>query len=178
MRLEERFTSRPVLGETTGDVINPPIQEDSEPVNRTMSGRRIVSLAVPITTFVLVVSVLGPCAKRKAESVQCGNQMASIGSAALLWAEEHNGSLPSELLGMSNYLGTTRILFCPGDHSHKLAESWASFTPSQSSYEIVSSGLRAGDTNAVFLRCKVHGHIGYADATVFDGVRRRTKKIL
>jgi hypothetical protein len=52
---------------------------------------------------------------------------------------------------------------------------WAVFTPADSSYEIVTPGLKDGDTNGVFLRCRIHGYLGYADATVFDGVRRRTK---
>lgn len=128
--------------------------------------------------FVLVVGALvvaAPWAKRKAESVSCGNYMASIGCAARLWAEDHDGHLPSDLLSMSNEVITPKILVCPGDHARQPAASWAVFTPADSSYEIVTPGLKDGDTNGVFLRCKIHGHLGYADATVFDGVRRRTK---
>ena len=60
-------------------------------------------------------------------------------------------------------------------HGRQAAANWVTFTPADSSYEIVTPGLPDGDTNGVFLRCKIHGHLGYADATVFDGVRRRTK---
>lgn len=122
-----------------------------------------------------VLVVAASWGKRKAESAQCGNHMASIGCAARLWASEHDDHLPSDLLSMSNEVIATKILICPGDHSRPPAASWATFIPTDSSYEIVTPGLRDGDTNGVFLRCKIHGHLGYADATVFDGFRRRTK---
>jgi hypothetical protein len=49
------------------------------------------------------------------------------------------------------------------------------FTTNDSSYEILRPGMSAdGHTNA-FFRCAVHGHFGFADGTVFDGTRRRTK---
>jgi hypothetical protein len=76
---------------------------------------------------------------------------------------------------MSNELIMTKILICPAEHKRQPAASWASFTSENSSYEILVGGLRDGDTNGVFLRCKIHGHLGYADGTVFDGVRRRLK---
>ena len=128
--------------------------------------------------LVLVVCALvvaAPAAKRKAESVQCGNYMASIGCAAGLWASDHDGHLPSDLLSMSNEVVTPKTLVCPGDYSRRPAASWSVFTPADSSYEIMTPGLKEGDTNGVFLRCKIHGHLGYADTTVYDGVRRRTK---
>lgn len=114
-------------------------------------------------------------ANGKAESVQCGNYMASIGYAARLWASEHDDHLPSDLLSMSNEVTVPKILVCPGDHLRKPAPSWIEFAPEYSSYEIVTPSLKEGDRNGVFLRCKIHGHLGYADATVYDGVRRRTK---
>ena len=140
-----------------------------------MSKRRIIILTMTLAVVVVALALVAPSAKRKAESVQCGNYMASIGCAARVWAGDHDDHLPSDFLSMSNEVIATEILICPGDHSRPPAASWATFTPSDSSYEIVTPGLRDGDTNGVFLRCKIHGHLGYADATVFDGVRRRTK---
>ena len=67
------------------------------------------------------------------------------------------------------------MLHCPGDRSHPAAPNWAVFTPENSSYEMMTSGSRTGDSNQVILRCRVHGHLLYADDTVFDGVRRRRK---
>ncbi len=140
-----------------------------------MSKRRIILIAVTLVTALTALALAAPVAKRKAESVSCGNSMVSIGCAARLWANDHDDHLPSDLLSMSNEVTAIKILICPGDHSLQPAASWAAFTPADSSYEIVTPGLRNGDTNGVFLRCKTHKHLGYADGTVVDGVRRRTK---
>jgi hypothetical protein len=140
-----------------------------------MSKPRVTILAAVLLLVVSALVIAAPMAKRKLESVACGNYMASIGCAARLWAGDHDGHLPSDLLSMSNEVIAPKILVCPGDHSRQPSASWATFTPANSSYEIVTPGLRDGDTNGVFLRCKIHGHLGYADATVFDGVRRRKK---
>jgi hypothetical protein len=115
-------------------------------------------------------------AKRQAESMMCGNYMCSICIGARSWAFDNNGQMPSDFLSMSNELATPRILICPGDRERQPAPQWAALTPEQSSYEIVTMRLHEGDSNGVFLRCRFHtNHIGYADGTVFDGSRRRTK---
>lgn len=90
------------------------------------------------------------------------------------WATEHGDHYPTNLLYLSNQVGT-RWLVCPSDSSRWPPSDWSSFTPEQSSYELVSPGIAQIDTNSVFLRCRVHGHMSYTDATVFDGTRRRHK---
>jgi hypothetical protein len=101
--------------------------------------------------------------------------MVSIGLAARLWAKDHNGYLPSDLKSISNELVSTKILVCPGDQNRQPAESWQVLSAIVSSYEIVTTNLIESDTNEVFLRCKIHAHLGFGDGTVFDGVRRRAK---
>jgi hypothetical protein len=113
--------------------------------------------------------------KRHAESVGCGNYMASIGCGAKTWALDNEGRLASDFRSMSNELATTKILICPGDHQRAPAKDWTSLDPTNCSYEILAPGMRADDTTNVYFRCKIHGHLGYADGTVFDGKRRRTK---
>jgi len=140
-----------------------------------MNKRRIIIFATILIAIVVAVGLATPMVKRKAESISCGNFMSSIGCAARFWAGDNDGYLPSDLLSISNELITTKILICPGDHARQAAHRWDLFTLANSSYEIVTPNLLDGDTNGVFLRCKIHGHIGYADATVFDGIRRRTK---
>jgi len=76
---------------------------------------------------------------------------------------------------MSNELATPKLLVCPGDRMRVPAKDWASLAPTNCSYEIVAPGMNADDTTNVYFRCKLHGHLGYADGTVFDGKRRRTK---
>jgi hypothetical protein len=108
--------------------------------------------------------------------MMCGNYMCSICFGARTWAVDNNGQMPSDFLSMSNELATPRILICPGDHLRQPATTWSALTPERSSYEILTMHLRDGDSNGVFLHCKFHtNHIGYADGTVFDGTRRRTK---
>jgi hypothetical protein len=35
--------------------------------------------------------------------------------------------------------------------------------------------MPADDFSNAFFRCTIHGHLGFADGTMFDGIRRRTK---
>lgn len=110
-----------------------------------------------------------PAIKRHVKMVNCSNQMhAVLFVACYLWPDEHNGHLPSDFLSMSNELGTPKMLVCSGDHSHQPATSWASFTTNNCSYEIVSPGLLKSDTNRIFMRCSIHGYVGYADDRLLD----------
>lgn len=139
-----------------------------------MHSRHLLILA--LATVLILAACTAPSPERRAESVSCGNYMCSICIAARTWAMDNADYLPSDFLSMSNEVSSPRILICPGDHSRHPAANWASFTPDQSSYEIVTPHLRDMDTNGVFLRCKFHhDHVGYADGTVFDGVTRRRK---
>lgn len=92
-----------------------------------------------------------------------------------MWADDHDGSLPTDFVSMSNEINTTKILVCAADHKRQPATNWTSLTLDNCSYELLSPGLPATNLNTEILRCMVHGHVGYADGTVFDGVRRRRK---
>ncbi|MCX6902967.1 MAG: hypothetical protein NTW03_05725 [Verrucomicrobia bacterium] len=50
---------------------------------------------------------------------------------------------------------------------------WPAFTSENCTYEIVSPGMRSDETNKVFMRCTIHGHLGYGDGSFLDGARRR-----
>src|SRR5205809_1020504 len=108
-----------------------------------MRSRRFISLAALIAPAI-IVACTAPSAKQRAESIACGNYMCSICIAARTWALDGDGHLPSDFLSMSNELSSPRLLICPGDHSHRPARNWASFTPQQSSYEIISLHLLEG----------------------------------
>jgi hypothetical protein len=94
-----------------------------------------------------------------------------------MYANDHDGAMPSDFHQMCpTYIDNPRTLICPGDKARRPATDWSSFTPDNCSYEIVAPGVRSdAHRDTVFLRCKVHGHVGYLDATVFDGKHRRTK---
>jgi hypothetical protein len=83
--------------------------------------------------------------------------------------------MPSNLVSMSNELITTKLLVCPGDHERHPAADWASVRASNRSYEIVTPGLRFGESNTLFLSCKIHGYNGYANDILLDASGKRVK---
>jgi hypothetical protein len=137
--------------------------------------RRRYLIAVVAVLAGGAVCFLIPRAKQRVEAHGCGNSMVSICFAGRIWADDNGECFPPDLLSLSNEVATPKILICPGDHSRKPAASWASFTPEQSSFEMVAPSLRSGDTNTVFLRCKIHGNVGYADGSVFVNGKRHRK---
>ncbi len=142
-----------------------------------MSKTRFILFA----SSILVVMAVGGfvltavASKRRAEALGCASGVTSISLAVRVWAEDNGGVCASNFVCMSNELSTPKILVCPADHRRQSARDWASFTPANCSYEILAPGLRVEDTNTAVVRCKVHGHLGYTDCTVFDGLRRRHK---
>ena len=131
-------------------------------------------LGVFLVGFVLL-AISKPKLKRWSESVSCGNYMSSIGCAAQIWAGDNGNHLADNFLVMSNELCTPKIMICPGDKIRKPAENWATFTTNNCSYEILRPGMPDDDFSNVYFRCTIHGHLGFADGTVYDGKQRRTK---
>jgi len=129
-----------------------------------------------VVAAVGAVVAYGPAARRHAEAINCGNQAHVIlFTACYDWANEHGGYMPSNLVSMSNELITPKLLVCPGDHERHAAADWASVTASNNIYEIVAQGLRVGESNAGFLRCKIHGYTGYANGVLFDASGRNVR---
>ena len=131
-------------------------------------------LGVKTIGFVLL-GLAKPCLQRWAESVSCGNYMSDIGCGACIWAGENSNHLADNFLCMSNELVTPKILICPGDKNRKPTDSRAAFATNNCSYEILQPVLSADDGTNAYFRCLIHGHLGFADGTVFDGNRSRTK---
>jgi hypothetical protein len=139
-----------------------------------MRARSIIAAVVIVASIGVGVVALSR-AKERAGFSACGNYLTSIGCAARLWSNDHGDQFPPDLLSMSNEVVTPKIYVCPGDHTRQPAASWASFTPEQSSFEVVTPSLREGDTNRVFLRCKIHGSVVYGDGSVFVHGQRHYK---
>jgi len=143
-----------------------------------MRTRRVIIVAIALAILAVAALVFGSsAAKRRAESISCGNYVVAIMCAARMWSNDHNERLPPDLLNMSNELNSPKILHCPGDHARERVRIFSEFTEAHSSYEVLAPGALEWNTNTVFLRCKVHGHLGYTDGTVFDGKRRRRKDL-
>ena len=141
-----------------------------------MKRRDVIFILVGIFA---IAAVLYPFAtarsKSWAESVSCGNYISSIALASRVWADDNNQHMADNFLCMSNELATPKILICPSDKDRKPAEHWTTFTTNNCSYEILRPGMPESDTTNAYFRCTIHGHLGFADGTAFDGKQRRTK---
>ena len=132
--------------------------------------RRITfgSFTMFAVAFLLVIASI-PYAKHYVETRRCGKQLAVISQAARLWADTHNGRLPSNLLLISNELASPRLLLCPGDKSRDPANNWQALSPVNSSYQVCEGVLGAKDLppevlqHISYLQCKVHSG-NYANA--------------
>jgi len=140
-----------------------------------MNKGRVVSVSIGVSLSLVMIcfAIAAPAAKRRAESRGCASSVVSICLAAKVWAEDHGGFMPTNFTCFSDELSTPKILSCLP--SRRASGDWSAFRPESSTYEIVAPGMSVVETNRAFLRCKVHGHIGYSDTTVFDGVRRHGK---
>jgi hypothetical protein len=156
--------------------------------SRTASGhmsearpKRVWRLVVAVLLFAVMLSciVWSLLAKRRAQSEQCSFFIRNnLGLIARVWAGEHGHKMPTNYDCMKYcvvVMDQPRFWVCPADTSNPMAaeRDWSRFRAEQASYEIVSPGIADTDTNAVFFRCKIHGHVCYVDGSVFDGVRRR-----
>jgi hypothetical protein len=120
--------------------------------------------------FLIVFTVVGLLlSKRRHESARCISHMFAIMTAARFWAHEHRSQLPPDWLTMANELRSPKILHCPADHSRTTIRSWTDFDENVSSYEILSTNALSGVKNSPYFRCRIHGNVGYADASIFDG---------
>jgi hypothetical protein len=140
-----------------------------------MSARRSIPIGLLLTIIVGtgVFVVAGRANQRRAQSINCASSVVSICFVGRLWAEEHGGGFPTNFTCMSNEM-TPKILSCLPERRARTSD-WSAFTPDNCTYEIVTPGVQQSATNTVFLRCTIHGHVGYPDMTVFDGIRRRGK---
>lgn len=137
--------------------------------------RLILKIAIGLAVLAAAyVALVWPVAKASAESKGCASAVTSICLSARCWALDHGGIMPTDFVCMSNEISTPRILSCVESRRARSSD-WAAFSITNCTYEIVAPGMRMEETNKVFLRCTVHGHLGYADTTVFDGTRRHGK---
>ncbi len=137
-----------------------------------------LNLIVRGIAIVMIVFTVSCSPKRPAldlESIQCGNNMVAIGFALRMWADDHDGRWPSSWLVISNELGSPKLLICPGAHSLESPTNWASFDATKCSYVLTGAGSVDPARDSVIASCNIHGHLLYADDTVFDGKLRRRK---
>jgi hypothetical protein len=148
-------------------------------LNHTSFVRRRGAKARILSAIVLLAVAAGflllGSAKKYAQSIDCKSRMSAIGVASLVWQGDNGGHVPTNFISMSNEINNLSVLICPSDTSRSARSDWSSVTTSNCSYEIVATGLTEKDTNAVWLRCKIHGFVCHVDASVFDGNKRLEK---
>lgn len=135
--------------------------------------KRVLLIAVLMVAAICIVVCGRVWLPRKLKSISCGNFMSSICLGMRIWREDNTNAFPENFTVMSNELATPKVLICPSDHIRNASTNWDS--PVRSSYELLTTGTNEVTLDTPVLRCTMHGHIGYADGTVFDGQRRRTK---
>jgi hypothetical protein len=134
----------------------------------------IVILPLVVVPSAVVAGLALPAlakAKSKAQSIACVNNLKQMGLAALLYANDHNNTYPSDFLTMKDQLGNPKTLICPSAPNHAISATltWASFDPAQSSYDYVTRGLKdstPGPEKKVVFRCRIHGHVCFGDGHV------------
>lgn len=105
-------------------------------------------------------------AREKARSIRCVNHMKNLGLALRIWATDHHDLFPTDLLVITNELGSTKMLVCPSDSARLATADWTSFSPGQISYEFLAPGGTDADPQRVASRCPIHRHVLLSDGSV------------
>lgn len=108
--------------------------------------------------------------KEKEMSMACVNNLKQLGLSAHLWASDHGDIFPTNVLQMTNEIGSPRILVCPADTRHEPAVNWASFSSANCSYQYVGPGGTHQEAHRVLFICPIHGTVCLCDGSVQMGV--------
>lgn len=105
-------------------------------------------------------------AREKAHAIKCVNHLKNLGLALRIWATDHHDLFPTDLLVITNELGSPKILVCPSDSGRLASADWTSFSPGQISYEFLAPGGTDADPQRVASRCPIHRHVLLSDGSV------------
>jgi hypothetical protein len=104
--------------------------------------------------------------REKAMSSQCVNNLKQLALAVRMWANDHEGAFPLDILSATNEINTPKIFACPADKERQPAVDWPSFNRNANcSYEWFAP-LSTDGPNRVMLRCVAHGSIALCDGSV------------
>ena len=113
-------------------------------------------------------------AKAKAQSIACINNLKQLGLSVRTWAIDNGDVSPADILSMTNEMSTPKILFCPADTGRQAATGgWASYSPSNCSYEYLAPSAPDSEPFRVLFRCPIHGHVCLNDGSVQGEVAKR-----
>jgi hypothetical protein len=112
----------------------------------------------------------------KKRRFECMSNLRKITMAAVMWAHDNKSPFPSDYQSMKKYLTDLGVLVCPSDTSRIPAADWNIFGPANVSYQILSPGIPSSyqqvppgaaqpDSDAVYVRCPIHGSVGLVDGS-------------
>src|ERR1039458_2881025 len=125
-----------------------------------MSRHRIIlcSAGVVVALGIVALVITLSASKRRFESRQCASAICSICLAAQVWANDHGGFMPTNFICMSDEISAPKILSCI-EARRAPTENWADFRPENCTYEILTPGMRVGNTDRKSTRLN-SSHLG------------------
>jgi hypothetical protein len=97
---------------------------------------------------------------------RCEGNLLTVGWATRAWVGQHSNAVPAQLPVLVRELARPEVLVCPADTGRVAALDWGSFSPSNTSYEIVAPTGAAEGAQQILARCPIHRLVVYADGSV------------
>jgi hypothetical protein len=144
-----------------------------------LRGRRLAISGLAVSGAMLTIG--GPAglllstlerARLESHRVVCGDNLKQIALAGRLYSADHRNMFPPDFLAMSNELNSPKILFCPDDKTHSMAESWAGFDSRVNlRYEYLRPGIKASSAmSGVIFGCPIHNPGCMGDGFIMKGL--------
>jgi len=123
-------------------------------------------LALPISAGLLLPALAK--AKARAQQIQCMSNLKQVGLSAHMWANDHGGAFPPNLIALSNQLASPKLLVCPGERlrDRTQADTWEELSVIGSSYDYLGAGADETNPQKVIITCPIHNNVGLADGSV------------
>lgn len=154
-----------------------------QPLEYSGSGLAVAGLVlgyvgIVIGLIILPALLLPALAKARTKSVEirCINNLKQLSIATRLYASDHTGIFPTNLLQLTEEITTPHLLVCPADKQRLAVTTtdWAEISADNITYEYLLPGAREEDsTGEPLLRCPIHQHVIMGDGSTQKGERFR-----
>ena len=104
-------------------------------------------------------------AKRQASFARCINNVKQIGLACRLYANDHGGVFPPDLVSLKKELVTPKVLFCTAASGVVPAVTWEELDPKTISYQLLNPGGNDRNPQVPLSSCSVCGNYGLSDGS-------------
>ncbi len=106
-------------------------------------------------------------AKRQASFIRCINNVKQIGLACRLYANEHGGVFPPDLVSLKKELVTPKILFCSAASGVVPGANWEELDPKTISYQLLNPSGNEKSPQVPLTSCSVCGNYGMSDGSAY-----------